>query len=135
MAAKESVWWVGANDEFLNIGGPFDTREEAIAAGENDRPGEPFYICRAILKLWQAPNAASVIDNWIEDCDDLWFDDGFPGFSGPKDHEKAAEYDLQTVLNEWFSRHAAMLPEPNAFESSCDGEWFNLPQPSEEIAP
>lgn len=121
-------WWVGGNDEFLNIAGPLASREEAIAAGEHDRPGEPFYICRAGLHEWRAPDAASVMDQWVEGHDELWFEDGFGGFDGPNasEREKAAEADLQEVLNAWFVRHKAMLPTATAFAWHTDGEWFNL---------
>lgn len=130
----KAEWWVGGNDEYLNIGGPFATRDEAIAEGEHDRPGEPFYICRAGLHCWSPPDADTVIDNWVEAHDELWFDDGFPGFTGPDvaDREKAAEADLQEVLNAWFERHKALLPDATAFAWHTGGEWLNQPAPVEQ---
>lgn len=128
--ATPDGWWVGSSDEYLNIGGPFSTREEAIAEGRQDCGDDPFYICFAGLHHWAAPNAETVIEDWVDRSDDLWFDDGFPGFSGPdaKEKERAATNDLQTVLNDWFHRHHEMLPTPTAFAFHRDGEWFNLPE-------
>lgn len=118
-------WYVGSNDEYLNIGGPFHTREEAIEAGRADKCGDPFYICNAALHSWAAPDADTVMDSWIESHDELWWEDGFDGFCGARDSEVVAVDDLQTVLNDWFERHKAMLPTPTAFCATSDGEWID----------
>lgn len=120
-------WYVGANEEYMNIGGPFDTREEAIAAGRYEQCGDPFYICNAALYSWVAPSADEVMDSWIERHDELWWEDGFSGFDGAPDAEVCAEEDLQNVLNAWFERHRGMLPTPTAFCVHNDGEWVDLP--------
>lgn len=125
-------WYAGGSEEYMNIGGPFATREEAIAEGRHDRGGDPFYICFAGLMPWSAPDATSVIDRWTEDHDELWWEDGFPGFDGPdaEGREAAAEADLQRVLNEWFQRHKDMLPTPTAFAVHHSGEWIDTPTPT-----
>ena len=120
-------WYVGANEEYMSIGGPFADRDEAIAAGRHDQGGEPFYICQAALYPWRAPDASEVMDQWIENHEDLWWDDGFGGFDGAKDSEVAAEQDLQTLLNEWFQRHKVILPTPTAFCVHTGGEWIDRP--------
>ena len=129
------AWYAGTSDEYMNIGGPYKTREEAIAEGRNDRCGDPFYICNAALYGWSAPDAESVIDNWVNDHDELWWEDGFPDFDGHKDLEAVARNDLQTVLNEWFERHRVILPTPTAFCIHTGGEWIDQPQPVEEPQP
>lgn len=128
-------WYAGSNSEYLNIAGPLLTRDEAIAAGRADRCGDPFYICEAMLHTWSAPSADSVMDSWIEGHDELWFDASFDGFDGPADADVCAEEDLQTVLNEWFERHKAMLPSSNAFSSVWNGEWIDKPDPVETTTP
>jgi hypothetical protein len=120
-------WYAGTSEEYMNIGGPFDTREEAIEAGRHNQGGDAFYICRAALYSWRAPEADSIMDAWIEDHDELWWEDGFSGFDGAPDAEVRAHDDLQTVLNEWFERHRPILPTATAFCAEADGEWIDPP--------
>ena len=132
---EPAAWYAGTDEEYMNIGGPYKNREEAIAEGRNDRCGDPFYICNAAMYGWSAPDAESVIVGWVDDHDELWWEDGFSGFDGHKDLEAVARNDLQTVLNEWFDRHRVILPTPTAFCSHTGGEWIDLPQPVEEPQP
>ncbi len=118
-------WWAGTSEEYLNIGGPFANRDEAIAEGRHAQGSGPFYICEAALYGWRAPEADTVMDAWIEDHDELWWEDGFSGFDGARDAEVKAHDDLQTVLNEWFDRHRAMLPTATAFSYHSNGEWID----------
>lgn len=120
-------WYAGQTEEYMNIGGPFETREDAIEAGRHEMCGDPFYICEAALYGWRAPDADSVMDVWIEDHDELWWEDGFNGFDGKADAEVCAQEDLQTVLNEWFQRHRPMLPTATAFCAEMNGEWIDRP--------
>lgn len=130
-----SEWWAGKDEDYMNIGGPFDTREQAIEAGRHEQNGDPFYICNAALYGWRAPEADSIMDAWVEDHDELWWEDGFCGFDGSPDVEVKAHDDLQTVLNDWFERHRAMLPNPTAFAAHGDGEWIDRPtEPQPENA-
>ena len=122
----EPGWYAGYNEEYMNIGGPFVTREEAIAAGRHDCADDRFYICRASLYGWSAPCADEVMDQWIEGHDELWWEDGFSGFDGPKDAEVKARDDLQTILNDWFERHQSILPTATAFCAESDGEWIEM---------
>jgi hypothetical protein len=120
-------WWVGTSDEFMNIGGPLLSREAAIEEGRGHQGGDPFWICRATLHTWAPPSAESVMDLMADQSDEYWFDDGFPGFDGGKDAEKAAEADLQQVLNEWFARHLGIFPAPTAFAASSATEQIDAP--------
>lgn len=122
---KFAEWWVGSNEEFLNIAGPVMTRDEAIKVGREHQLGDPFYICRAALHVWNAPDAVQIMDNWVENHDELWFEDGFPGFDGSREQELEAESDLQSVLNAWFERHRHLCPGATAFAWSADGEWID----------
>lgn len=131
-ANNPAAWYCGRNEEYMDIGGPFQTREEAIAEGRHYRQGEPFYICNAAIYGWSAPDADCVMDHWIDDHDELWWEDGFSGFEGGKEAESCALNDLQAVLNDWFERHRAILPKATAFCIHTDGEWIDLPAPVEE---
>ena len=134
MTETTNDWWAGTSEEYMNIGGPFATREDAIKEGRHDQGGDPFCIVRAGLHEWQAPDADAVIDQWIDSCDELWYEDGFPGFVGPnkKERVKAATDDLQAVLSDWFQRHRDLLPTPTAFAYSTTPEWVDQPTVEEE---
>jgi hypothetical protein len=118
----EAPWWAGTTSEYMNIGGPFATREEAIKAGRDEQCGEPFCVIQARLHKWGAPDASAVIDQWVEQSDEYFFEDGFDGFVGGSHAEKAAEEDLQAVLNAWFERHKYICPAPNALAWSGNEE-------------
>lgn len=121
-------WWAGTNEEFMNIGGPFPTREEAIEEGRHQQGGDPFWIVEAALADWFAPCASQVIDLIAESADELFFEDGFDGeFNGGKDTLQTAEDDLQNVLNEWFMRHLHIFPTPTAFGCSSPSEQIDAP--------
>lgn len=127
-------WWAGTSEEFMNIGGPFTTRDEAIAEGRHCNDGDPFWIVEASLANWRAPSASSVLDMIIENADELFYEDGFDGeFDGGKDALEAAENDLQTVLNEWFLRHLRIFPTPTAFGCSGPSEQIDAPVEAEEV--
>jgi len=130
---EPAAWYAGTDEDYMNIGGPFKTREEAIAEGRHDKQGEPFYICNAALYGWSAPDADCVMDHWVDDHDELWWEDGFSGFDGAKEAEAIARDDLQTVLNEWFERHRVILPTPTAFCIHSDGEWIDQPVTVEPV--
>lgn len=134
MEGRPGGWWTGTTEDFLNIAGPLDTREDAIEAGRESVPGERFYICRAEVHEWHVPDASIVIEGWIEEHYELWYDDDFPGFEGPNqlEREKAAQDDLQTVLNDWFERHKSMLPTATAFAWHADGEWIEPATPTKD---
>jgi hypothetical protein len=121
-------WWAGSDEEYMNIGGPFDTREQAIEAGRADRCGEQFYILRAALESWAAPDASWVVDQFVEDNIDAFYEGDWPGFDGGEEAAKAAEADLQKVLNDWFERHKGILPPTTAFDGTSDGEWIDRPK-------
>lgn len=132
--ANDAGWWVGRDDEYLNIGGPFKTRNEAITCGRAEQGGDPFYICFSAVMGWTAPDAASVIEQWVENTDEIFYEDGFDGFTGANGKtdlqlEREAENDLQVILNEWMDRHKAMLPSGTTFYTPTHGEWIDKPEP------
>lgn len=118
-------WWAGSSEEYMNIGGPFPTRDEAVRTGREWQGGDPFWIIEARLSEWFPPDASNVIDIIVDNSDELFYDDGFPGFDGGKEAEKAAEEDLQRVLNEWFQRHQGIFPAPTAFDGTANLEQID----------
>lgn len=122
-------WWAGGYKEYMNFGGPFQSKEDAIECGREYRDADPFYILHASVHGWSAPDATSVMDGWVDGADELFYGDGFPGFDNADGKraallEREAENDLQAVLNEWAKRHLAMLPNGTAFNGTSDGEWI-----------
>lgn len=128
VAPASEGWWAGCDEEFMNIGGPFATRDEAIAAGRAYLNGDPFWICHAVLHCWYAPDASCVFDELCNQSDEYFYEDGFPGFDGGKEAERAAGNDLQVVLNEWIGRHTGILPKPTAFANCSDHEQIDAPE-------
>lgn len=124
-------WWAGTNPEFMNIGGPFPSREQAISEGRSYQNGEPFYIIEAAIQGWSAPCAEDVIERWCENADEYFYEDCFDGFVGGKEAELEAENDLQRVLNEWFLRHKDICPTPTVFATRGAAEAIDLPAPVE----
>lgn len=120
-------WWAGTSDEFMNLGGPFATREEAITEGRNQQCGDPFWIVEARLASWSPPDAAKVMDWLAEQGDDneLFYDDGFPGLQCSQEIEREAEADLQSVLADWLNRWLHILPTPTAFNGTCGLEQID----------
>jgi len=119
---SEEGRWAGSTEEFMNIGGPFDSKDEAIEAGKADRPGESFYICRAKVGAWTAPNAEAILEDWFENNHDLAYDGDEMGFTGSPQKQLDIQNDLQTSLNEWFLQIKDSLTTPTAFESTMDIE-------------
>jgi hypothetical protein len=127
-------WWAGTSEEFMNLGGPFATREEAIAEGRHQQCGDPFWIVEARLAEWSPPDAEDVMNRLAESGDDyqMFYEDGFPGFDCSAEVEKQAEADLQGVLTDWFARWRHILPSPTAFSGTSGLEQVDaLPRDSD----
>ena len=107
-------WWAGSGDEFFSAG-PCETRDEAIKEGCDNWGEGPFYIMQAEIASFSAPRADAVLDLIADSTDDLFFEDGFPGFDGTVEEMKAAEDDLQAVLDAWLLRHPGIFPPATSF--------------------
>jgi hypothetical protein len=126
-------WYVGNGAQPENYSeGPFDTREIAIEVGREEFTEFGFTILEAFKGAFSPPSAADLMEEML----DRWSDDDMgredcAEFEGGKDAIKAAEADLDALLNGWFQRHAAIMPKPWCFYASRNEEYF---PPEEEAA-
>lgn len=107
-------WYFGYNESTMKAG-PFDSEEKVTRAGYNDHPEGGFFIVEAVLTPWHAPDADSVIEQWIDSHEELWHEDQeFPGFDDD-DQTNNMRRDLQSLLNCWLEKHKSNLPTPTSF--------------------
>ena len=117
---SEFKWYFGSGEEpehYMLAG--TSTREETIAEGKAYYDGDTFSIIEAVSGTMKSfvPCADRIIDMMIESADDdgAFGEDGFDDMRGTPETIKAAEADLESVMREWFDRHAAIFPEPWSF--------------------
>jgi hypothetical protein len=119
-------WWAGRDEEWLTIG-PCNTRDDAIAEGLSDiGEGEgDFVILEGIMHDIRL-DASSIIDNaydhWADDSDLFSTEHDAPEPKGSKEDQKAAEDDLQSLLDAWVAKWRHTLPTPNMFASTRNQE-------------
>lgn len=113
-------WWAGTSEEYMNLGGPFASREEAISEGRFQQAGEAFWIVQARPAEWSPPDAEDVMNRIAESGDDyeMFYEDGFPGFDCSDEVEKEAQADLQAALDGWFGRWQHIFPTPTSFSGT-----------------
>ena len=126
MTTPEWQWWASRDEEQYLVG-PCASREEAIEHALEDFDGEPFHIVEArkgSMIRW-VPKAARIIEIMAESADDdgAFGEDDYCEPVGSAEAVSAAEADLDGLLAAWFSRHAAVFPEPWAFAATRNGEW------------
>ncbi|WP_341207252.1 hypothetical protein [uncultured Sphingomonas sp.] len=117
-AADAWQWWSGANDEWYT-NGPFATREEAVAALD----GDGGYVIEAKHPDPVSFSASALIEaQYLEDNDYFDFDHSEPDRKGPADKIAAADAELQTMLDDWCSRHADTFVRGNLFGEQRNGD-------------
>lgn len=103
-------WYSGPNDEHYT-NGPFDTREEAVAALE----GDAGHVIEA-MKHDVHFTVERLIENQYDENDDLFdYDNAEPGRIGDW---KTADAELQALLDGWVDKHRDTFVEPNMFVST-----------------
>jgi hypothetical protein len=124
---KPYRWYHGAGSTpDAYTGGDFATREEAVADGQAYYEGDVFSIVEAQKGAFSVPTASDLMAYWLE----CWDDDDMGGedaceWRGKPDQVKAAEADLQALLDGWVERHGAIIPEPWCFNDTRNEETFN----------
>lgn len=119
-------WWAGADEEYLTIG-PCATKEEAIEEALSDiGEGEgDFIVLEAVIQEISL-SASAILDNAYEhwsDCSDLFsMEHDAPEPRGSKEDQKAAETELQALLDAWVAKWRHTLPEPTVFAASRNQE-------------
>lgn len=119
-------WYAGPDDESYSLG-PFDTRAEAIAAGQSEIE-KRFHIieaCKGDMSRW-LPSGERIIEAMAEaaDEDGAFGENDYCELKGSAEAIAAAEADLASTLRAWFERQAAIFPKPWLFEASRAGEWI-----------
>jgi hypothetical protein len=122
-------WWSGRNPEFYTSG-PHDTREEAILAGREEFEGQGFYIVEAAM-IEIRLSASRLLDDQYFDSDELFHEDGRePDRCG---NHKAADAELQDILNAWLLRHRDTFVAPSKFAWTRGAEFIPAGAVSDEL--
>lgn len=127
---QRAGWWASENAEFYTVG-PCDTREQAIAEGAEDFEGGSFYIVEAGVHVLRFRADLLIEDQYFEK-DGLFADEG--GRADRRGDSKAADEELQQLLDGWLAKHAATFVRPNAFAWSRNEEFIPAGAVSGEMA-
>jgi len=112
------TWWASRDADFYTSG-PHETREAAIFAGREDFQGGEFYIVEAGLEPFGL-DAAELIESQYFEAVGLFHGDGpDPDRRG---NCKAADAELQEMLDAWLVRHADTFVAPTIFAWSRNEE-------------
>lgn len=116
------VWWSGSNEEFFS-NGPFETRDEAVDALEEER-GFVIHALPYALNF----SARRLLDDQYFECEDY-----FSGEHGEADRvgkpEGIAEADaeLQSLLDAWVAKWKGTFVAPEMFAASSPAEFIEAP--------
>jgi hypothetical protein len=129
MNKTDWAWWAGRDEEWMTVG-PVSTRENAIAQARDDiGEGEgDFTIMEACMHAISL-DAASILDNayndWADNGDLFSSEHNAPEPQGTKEEQKAAEIELQVLLDAWVDKHRHTFPTPNMFAATRNQEWIS----------
>lgn len=118
-------WWAGPNEEICTIG-PYDSRDEVVAAAKSERLGEfqddedvwklGFHICeaeKAPLRLadWiEADRLLERAEEALSDSDRVGCDgDDGPWFEATKEQEADLEKRIAAACDEWQAAHGLVF--------------------------
>ena len=126
--ASKWKWFSGSTDEWF-ANGPFDTRNEAV----HELDGYGGYITEAIPGAVTL-NAKRLLDDQYFEADDLFsYEDGpGPDRRGDDSDIKAADAELQALLDDWLDRWRHTFVTPTLFAQSRNTE--QVPEFSDEAA-
>ncbi len=116
--SKESwQWWAGSNDEHYT-NGPFECREHAVEALD----GYGGFIVEAV-QLDVQFSADQLIDAQYFDDDDYFSGEyGEPDRNGDVDTIKAADAELQALLDGWLAKWGHTFVKPEMFAQTRNGQ-------------
>jgi len=132
-ANDTAPWWYSFDDERFQ--GPFDTREAAIAEGEDYYDPDGFYICQATQSATLRLADFIEVDDLIERANDCAYDlgdpDGSPLFDPKTEDTKDLLITLRAAVNEWQDRRGIVF-KPWAFTWQGRSEWVGVKKDDEE---
>lgn len=122
----EWAWWGGRTSEWLTIG-PCNTREDAIAEGvrEFGEGDGDFVILEGVMhsiSLSANQVLEDAYEHWGDDSDLFSSESDYPEPQGSKEDQKAAEDELQALLDTWLDKWRHTFPKPNMFAASRNEE-------------
>lgn len=115
---EEGGWWASRDGDWYSVG-PEASREAVIRAGIVDFDGDAFHIVEAYLVPIQF-SAAELIDVQYFENDDLFHMDG--GEPDRRGDSKAADAELQALLDGWLAKHSKTFASPTVFAWSRNEE-------------
>lgn len=118
-------WWVGSNEEWYSTG-PLASRDDAIAGGKAEYPGETFCIVEALPQSLSF-SAENLIDAQYFEADDLFsYEDGNdPDRKGKPEVIKEANAELQALLDQWCDKWRHTFVTPSLFAATRNGETIS----------
>lgn len=110
-------WYAGDNEEVYHYG-PHDTREAALDdAFGNSEPGDTIHVIEAVSHQLQI-SARRTIETMLDDSEELYGEGDTPERVGSTEAIRAADAELQALLDDWLDRHRATFNEPTQFAAS-----------------
>lgn len=123
-------WYAGDNEEVYRYG-PHDTREAALDdAFGNNNAGATIYVIEAVSQQLHL-SARHTIECMLDNSDELYGDEGNPGREGTAAAIRAAEAELQILLDDWLDRHRGTFTEPTMFAASRSRGTAIVPEDAE----
>ncbi len=113
-------WWASRDGGFYTCG-PAPSREGIILEGRDDFDGEAFYIIKAATEPLTF-GAARLIDDQYFERNDLFSTEGYS--ADRRGNCKAADAELQEMLDAWLVRHADTFVAPTMFAWSRNKEFI-----------
>lgn len=119
-------WWSGTSAEWYE-NGPFETREQAVA----ELCGEAGYVVEALPPGQDVHFSAEdlISAQYFEDNESFDFDHGEPDRCGPEAAIKAADAELQQLLDAWCEKHAGTFLRGNLFGGTRNEERIEAAPP------
>jgi hypothetical protein len=133
MDRTDWAWWAGRDEEWMQVG-PCATREDAIHEGL-DYFDDDFVVLEA--KKAEIGLSATIMLDHAYECwadDDCLFSSEFdpPEPRGSVEDQRAAEAELQALLDNWVDKWRHTLPTPNMFAATRNLETVALTPSTEE---
>ncbi|WP_312412011.1 hypothetical protein [Shinella sp.] len=111
MGDKNFKWWFADSEDAEFYRGPFDTREDAIAAGESELDGYPFHIVEADKTVMSSyvdgeEYAEKIMEDLTERNEECWGEDGpddpWGEYSNP---HRSLGNAIERAVADWLEAH------------------------------
>jgi hypothetical protein len=123
---KESggwAWWAGLGCEYFTAG-PFVSRADAVEVGAGEFDGDGFHILEAAQHQVRFSAERLIESQYFEDDDFFSGEHSDPDRIGGADVIKAADAELQALLDWWAARWRHTFVQPEMFAVQRNAEWI-----------